>query len=178
MGYGAVSKLLHWGMAFLVLFAIGAVEFKGRLPKGVLRHEIMIWHVQAGLCVFILIWIRIAWRLQQAAPLITPPLSRIQSYASRLAHVALYVLMLGLPLLGILARQSKGKPVDFFGHALPILLDEDKGLPYALSIRNAHEYLGNVLIGLVAIHAAAAIFHHVIRQDDTLKRMLPWRSEI
>lgn len=144
--YGKVFKLLHWSMAFLVLFALAVIELKDSLTGDALKHKVTVWHVEAGLCVFLLIWARIAWRLTNPVPTIFPPLSRIQALASKLAHFSLYILMLSLPIGGILARQSKGNPVEFFGYLLPSLVDEDKALPYALSLGNIHAYMGNILI--------------------------------
>ena len=172
--YGKVYRFLHWGMAFLVLSAIALIEIKDLLPKGNLRYEVGFLHIQAGLFVFLLIWVRLLWRVTNPVPPIFPPLQRMQKMAANLAHFFLYLMMVVLPLLGILAMQSKGNVVNFFGLSLPVLLSEDTGLPYALSIRNYHELLGNVLIGLIALHVASAVLHHALRQDDTLRRMLPW----
>ena len=160
----------------LVLFTIGVIEVKGYFSENSVKREITLWHIQAGLCVFLLVWGRMAWRWIRPVPPISPPLSRIQLLAAKLGHFALYFMMLALPIAGILARQSKGNDVTFFGHLLPALLDEDKSLPYALTIGNIHAYLGDAMIALLAAHIAAAIFHHLIRQDDTLLRMLPWRQ--
>lgn len=171
--YGVISKSLHWSMAVLVVFSLCAIEFNDLLPKGPVRHEVIGWHFQAGLCVLILIFVRILWRMKHPAPRIFPPLSRMQKLLSAAAHVSLYVMMLILPIFGILAKQSKGNVVKFFGHAVPTLLDEDRGLPYAMLLKSAHVYMGNVLIGLVAVHVMIALFHHMIRRDNTLTRMMP-----
>ncbi len=169
-GYGAIARVLHWGMAFLVVLAVCAIEVKGLLPKGPLRHTVSIWHFQAGLCVLFLLCIRIVWRLTHPAPPIVPPLSGLQQRLSGIGHLSLYALMLILPILGVLARQSKGNAVDFLGYMLPVLLDKGSGA--ASVLRNLHSTLGNVLIGLVAIHVALTFYHHRIRKDNTLLRML------
>lgn len=172
-GYGRVAKLLHWGMALLVLFSLCAIEFNGLFPKGPLRHAVINWHFQAGIGVLILIFVRIGWRMKHPAPPTFPPLSRLQMQVSTAAHVSLYAMMLILPILGILTKQSKGSVVNFFGYALPTLLDEDSGLPYALTLKTAHMYMGNIIMWLIAAHVLIAIFHHMIRRDNTLRRMLP-----
>jgi cytochrome b561 len=173
MGYGVISKLLHWGMAVLVLFSLCAVEFKDLFPKGEIRHQVVGWHFQLGLCVLLLILVRIIWRMKNPAPPIFPPLSRIQALAASTAHFSLYALMLILPVIGVLTRQARGNDVEFFGHMLPAFLDEDSGLSYALKIKSVHTFLGDVLIGLVAVHVLIAFFHHLVRRDNTLSRMLP-----
>ncbi len=171
--YGRVYRILHWGMAFLVISALALMEFKGLLPKGKLKHDLVYLHMQAGLLVFFLFWIRLCWRMMRPVPPITPPLSPMQKKAATLMHAVLYLMMALIPALGVLALQSKGKAVDFLGFHLPILLDEDKWLPYALPIRNFHELAGDILIGLILLHAAAAIMHHLFWRDDALRRMLP-----
>ncbi len=173
MGYGMISKLLHWGMAVLVLLSLCAIEFKDLFPKGEIRHQIVGWHFQLGLCVLLLILVRIIWRMKNPAPPILPPLSRMQALAAATAHFLLYALMLILPVLGVLARQARGNDVEFFGHILPAFLDEDSGLHYALRIKSVHTFLGNVLIWLIAVHVLVAIVHHMVRRDNTLSRMLP-----
>ena len=173
MGYGLIAKLLHWGMAVLILISLCAIKFKDLFPKGEIRHEVVAWHFQMGLYVLLLIWLRIIWRMKNPAPPIFPALSRIQAMAATTAHVALYALMLILPVVGVLARQARGNDVELFGHILPAFLDEDSGLPYALRIKSVHTFLGNALMWLIAVHVLIAIFHHMVRRDNTLRRMLP-----
>ncbi len=172
-GFGKIAKLLHWGMAFLVLLSLSAIEFRDIFPKGPIRHEVTSWHFQTGLCIFLLFFFRVVWRIKNPIPPIFPPLSGMQKLASTVGHYLLYAMMFVLPLLGILTRQSRGDGVDYFGYNLPIFLDEDSGLPYALIIKAAHIYLGNILIGLIIAHILMAIYHHLIRRDNTLRRMLP-----
>ena len=171
--YNRTYKVLHWGMAFVVLAAIALVEFKDLLPEKAMRHEAVALHIQAGLCVFFLVWVRLAWRSIHAVPPILPPLSRMQKAAAHVVHGGLYMMMALLPFLGILALQSKGRAVSFIGMQLPVLLDEQKGLPYSLSLRSYHELLGNFLMAVIALHVLSAFVHHLLRQDNTLKRMLP-----
>ena len=173
--YGKVYRVLHWGMAFLVISALAVIEFKGLLPKGRLRHEFVHLHTQLGLVVLFLFWIRLYWRMRHAAPPITPSPSKMQKLAASIMHATLYILMAAIPLLGVLALQSKGKPVDFFGHGLPVLLGEDQGLPYSLILRNFHEWAGDLLIGLILLHLAIALLHHYLWRDDALMRMMPYK---
>lgn len=172
--YSRVYRFLHWGMAFLVLAAIALIELKDFMSDRSLRYDIGFLHIQAGLLVFFLIWARVLWRMSNRVPPICPPLTPKHKMAASFTHFALYFMMVATPLLGILSLQSKGKAVALFGLSLPAFVDEDQWLSYALSIKNYHELLGNILIGLIALHVASAIMHHVLRRDDTLRRMLPW----
>ena len=171
--YSVISKVFHWGMATLVIAAIFLIEIKDFFPEGAWRNAVASLHMQAGLMVFGFIWFRLLWHITHAEPPITPPLSYIQHLAAQLAHYALYGLMIVTPLLGFLALQSKGKAITFLGYILPNLLNEDTWLHYALTLKDNHELLGNVFIWLIALHIASAVWHHVFRHDDTLKRMLP-----
>lgn len=88
-------------------------------------------------------------------------------------HLALYVFMLAMPLLGWLLLSAEGEPVPFFGLELPALVGPDPAL--ADSVEELHETIGTVGYYLVGLHAAAALFHHYFQRDNTLLRMLPQR---
>jgi cytochrome b561 len=89
-------------------------------------------------------------------------------------HITLYALMIGMPLLGWLLLSAAGKPIPFFGLELPALISKNKEL--ADLIKEIHETIGTAGYFLVGIHAAAALFHHYVKRDDTLVRMLPHRD--
>jgi len=89
-------------------------------------------------------------------------------------HVALYGLLLVLPLLGWLTLSAKGRPVPFFGLELPALLAPDKAL--GKSLEDVHEFIGQLGYWLIGLHAAAALVHHYLVHDDTLRRMWPGQS--
>jgi superoxide oxidase len=112
--YDTALRSLHWLMAILLITSITLVEFKGFLPKGHLKHELVYIHIEIGLLVFVMVSARIFWRTMTHVPQITPPPSRLQNALAGLMHTLLYVLMSILPMLGILALQAKGKNVDFF----------------------------------------------------------------
>ncbi len=170
--YGLGLRGLHWLMAALLIGLLAAIEIKGELPKGELKSQLVEWHKQAGLTVLLLVWVRLLVRLLSREPPIEPPLSLWSRRFAALAHGLLYLSMATIPVLGILFLQAKGREVGFFGWILPELLDEDRGLPYALNLKTAHEWLGNALMVLIALHVAAALHHQWIRRDNTLARML------
>ena len=90
-------------------------------------------------------------------------------------HVALYALMIGLPLLGWLVLSAKGKPIPFFFDLqLPALIGENKSA--AEWLKELHEAGANAAYLLVGLHAAAGLYHHYIQRDNTLVRMLPGKS--
>jgi cytochrome b561 len=89
-------------------------------------------------------------------------------------HVALYALMIGMPLAGWLMLSAAAKPIPLFGLQLPALIGESKAL--ADLIEEIHETGGTVGYYLIGLHAAAALFHHYVKRDNTLPRMLPSRN--
>jgi cytochrome b561 len=81
--------------------------------------------------------------------------------------------MLGMPLLGWIAVSAKGAPITMLGWPLPMLIGPDKELYSAL--KEIHQIGGTVGYYLVGLHAAAALIHHYVIRDTTLRRMLPAR---
>jgi cytochrome b561 len=94
-----------------------------------------------------------------------------QGRSAGLMHSALYGFMIGMPLAGWLLLSAAGKPIPFFGFYWPALIGESKSA--AEFIKDIHETGGTVGYFLIGFHAAAALFHHYVMRDGTLRRMLP-----
>jgi cytochrome b561 len=105
------------------------------------------------------------------APRIQPDPPIWQEILGKGMHVALYALMIGMPLAGWVLLSAEGKPIPFFGLHLPALIAENKTL--AESVKEIHETGGTIGYFLIGLHAAAALFHHYVSRDNTLRRMLP-----
>src|SRR5690606_33526113 len=92
-----------------------------------------------------------------------------------LTHWALYALMFAIPISGWVFNSASGFPLQWFKQFnLPAIAARSEELA-ALS-RQVHELGFWLLVLLVLAHAGAALFHHVVQRDDTLRRMLPsWR---
>lgn len=173
--YSTLSISLHWLMLLLLAAVYACIELRVIYPKGSdAREAIKTWHFMLGLSVFFLTWLRIAARVIKPAPPITPVPPAWQSMLAKVVHLALYALMLGMPLGGWLMLSAAGKPVPFFGLELPALIGENKTL--AGQIKEIHETVGVIGYWLIGLHAAAAVFHHYVAKDDTLRRMLPGRA--
>jgi cytochrome b561 len=173
--YGSLPIALHWLMLLLLIGVYTCTELRTLYPKGSdLRETLKAWHYTQGLLVFILVWLRLAARFAAPAPGIHPAPPAWQQWASKLLHLALYALMIVMPLLGWLAVSAAGKHVPFFGLELPPLMAPDKAL--AKTIEDVHETIGNAGYFLIGLHAAAALYHHYVVRDDTLLRMLPARK--
>lgn len=172
--YGTLSITLHWLMLILLIAVYATIELRELYPKGSdPREALKAWHFMLGLSVLLLVSIRVYARLTFIEPKITPAPNPLQNFAAKIVHLALYGLMIGMPILGWSLLSAAGKPVPFFGLELPPLIAENKAL--AKTLKELHQTIGLVGYYLIGLHAAAALFHHHIIKDDTLSRILPRR---
>jgi len=168
--YARASIILHWAMLLLTAATYAAIELRTFFPKGSdIREGFKSWHFMLGLTVLALVVVRIIVRLRNAPPPITPAPPAWQNWSARGVHLALYGLMLGMPLAGWAILSASGKPIPWFGFSLPPLIGPDKAL--AGTIKDLHETAGTVGYWLIGFHAAAALAHHHWWKDDTLRRM-------
>lgn len=171
--YGKLTIYMHWLMVILLIAVYACIELRVLYPKGSdPREALKTWHFMLGISVFMLVWVRLAIRLMEPTPRIHPAPSALENLLAKAMHGMLYLMMIGLPLLGWLLLNATGKPVPFFGGLhLPILIAENKALAH--SIKEIHEVAGKAGYILIGLHAAAALFHHYIKRDNTLIRMSP-----
>jgi cytochrome b561 len=170
--YDAVARGLHWGMAGLILlaFALGlTVDF---FPKSWERSLVAV-HKDIGIGLIVLVVLRLLWRLTHRPPQ-TVLHTALVGTAAKLGHAALYALMALVPVIGLVYSIRRGQSFDFGLFSLPpFQAAEPRDI--TRPIREWHEWAAYVLIGLAGLHALAALWHHVIRKDDTLRLMLPER---
>lgn len=170
--FSPLSIGLHWFMLLLLVAVYATMELRGIFPKGSTSREAMkTFHYMLGMSVFILVWLRLFARLIHPAPAIQPTPPKWQTYLALTVHVALYALMIAMPLLGWTVLSAEGKPIPFFGLQLPALVAENKML--ADQVMEVHENVGTLGYFLIGLHAIAALFHHYFVRDNTLLRMSP-----
>ncbi|MFA5120238.1 cytochrome b [Zavarzinia sp.] len=168
-----VIRAIHWSVVALLiaLFAIAwSIDF---FEPGALKASVVAVHRSLGLIVLVLAVIRPLARIVIGMPPAepAPPLAAL---AAKALHLALYAAIIVMPLAGWIATNANGYPADIFGIPVPTLTAKDEGL--ADLAFEAHEVLGNLIVAAVVLHVAAALWHHVILRDNTLRRMLPTRS--
>lgn len=171
--YAATGIALHWLMLLLLVAVYASMELREAYPKGSEpREALKSLHYVLGLSVLLLVMLRLGLRaFAGAAPAIAPAPARWERATAALMHLALYALMVGMPLLGWALLSAEGKPPSYLGLSLPPLVAEAKGT--AELLEEVHEIGAAVGYWLVGLHAAAALFHHYWRHDNTLRRMLP-----
>lgn len=170
--YHLASISLHWLMLALFIGVYASINLRELFDKGsVPREALKSLHFMLGLLMFALVWLRLAMRAIYPAPRPQAALPQWQAMAGKLAHLVLYAIMIGMPLLGWLMLSAAGKPIPFFGLTLPALIGPDKAL--AGQLKEIHEFVGTAGYFLIGGHAAAALFHHYVQRDNTLLRMWP-----
>lgn len=172
--YADLSVTLHWAMLVLIAMTYAFTELRVLFERGTPERDFMrAAHFSCGLLVLALALVRLGARWTYGAPPITPPPPAWQRWAAAVSHALLYAFMLGMPVLALFMMGLRGDEVIFFGLELPPLVGENEELGKAL--RGWHGDIGRAVYALIALHAAAAIWHHRVQRDDTLTRMLPTR---
>lgn len=172
--YGSIAVAFHWLVALLVVGLVALGLYMVRLPDvGFDKKKItlILWHKEYGVLVLMLVAARVAWRWMNALPHLEPA-ADWQKLAARFVHLWLYALLVALPITGWLMSSASALPVSFFGVGyLPDLVARDDML-FRVFIA-MHKWLAYALIALLAVHAGAALWHHFVERDATLKKMLP-----
>jgi cytochrome b561 len=162
---------LHWLTLALIAGAYLTSELREAFEHTPTEAVIKQWHTVLGLTVLALAAVRIAVRAASRAPAIEPPPPRWQARIATLVHLGLYGLMIALPLTGWLMLNADGEAVTWFGRTLPALVGPSRRLAHMLE--DVHEAIANAGYVLIGLHAAAALFHHYVVRDNTLRLMLP-----
>lgn len=166
-------RVLHWLTAICVVLAAAFILTRDELDGRAVRLWLLEGHRHFGLFVLALFVVRVVVRLRMGK---LPPAGET-SWPVRIAagatHIALYALLVAMPLLGWALSSAQGKPVHLFGATLPNFVAADEDL--ADSLQAWHLNAAWVLLGLVSLHVAAALWHHFVMRDGVLRRMWPQR---
>ena len=171
--YSPGLRRLHWLMALLVAAAYLFIEQRGIFPRGSAgRAGMMQSHFWMGIAVFALVLWRLELRRRHGAPAITPALPGWQAWPAKLLHFALYAFLVAMPVLGLLTAWTDGKDllVPFTQIVIPPLVAENETLAHQLE--DLHGEIGELFYWVIGLHILAALYHHFVRGDDTLRRML------
>lgn len=163
---------LHWGVAALIL-ALMALGWWMRLePLSPDKISHYYWHKSLGMLVLALVLIRLGWRAGSRTPPMPPGLPRWEAPLARLTHVALYLLMLLMPVSGWLLNSASGIPFKIFWTIpLPAITPVSAGLEHAFALLHLASF--SALALLLLGHIAAALRHHFLLHNDVFLRMLP-----
>lgn len=171
--FGSITKLLHW-----LIFILIAAQFYfvwSLSENSPLIPLYMMLHKSVGVTVLVLGILFYIWHIISIKPLPPENQPQWQYFISKLVHHVLFILIILMPLVGYLLTCSDGKPINFFGwFTIPCLIPTSEQLGNMMF--SVHETIAFIILILVGIHFLAALYHHVIRKDEVLKRMLPFTS--
>ncbi|ELY5790930.1 cytochrome b [Cronobacter turicensis] len=170
--YGHFSVLLHWLMALTVYGMIALGLWMVSLGYyDVWYHQAPEIHKSIGIILFVFLLVRVVWRFISPPP---PPLasySRLTHYSAVAVHVMLYLILFTILISGYLISTAEGKPISVFGLFEVPALVSGAGEQADLA-GDIHLWLAWIVVLLSVAHAAAALKHHFVDKDVTLKRML------
>jgi cytochrome b561 len=163
---------LHWITVVAILVCAIAALSRELTEDKALRIILMDIHRQSGLIVLVAFVLRLAVRFRVSMANHAGEVSSLERRAAQLAHFALYVLLLAMPLLGLAVSNAHAVQIKLFGLIpLPMLVGEDSDL--ADTLTDYHTWGAWALLALVVAHVGAACWHHWVRRDGVLAAMLP-----
>ncbi len=173
--FDRATRLMHWLTAGLMLLVF-VLAFSIDIATSRTSHMAFLQlHRSIGLTIWVLTMGRFVWRCFAKYPNWPGDMSRTMQIIAMASEYALYALLLTQPILGLLQTNAHGEQANlYFIGQLPALIEKNRQL--AQQLLGVHKAVGFSLLGLIALHACAALFHHFWRRDDTLTAMLPAAS--
>lgn len=169
--YALAARVLHWFTAILVLIMLPVGVIIANEWGGRLQDPLYSLHKSVGALLLLLVIVRLAYRLTHKPPPLPGDIPPAQRLAAQAMHWALYALLIVQPLLGWAGTSAYPAPVPVFGlFELPPLLAPNRVLSEQLL--SVHGLVGLTIAGLAALHIGAALFHHFVRRDRVLLRMI------
>ncbi len=173
--WGAVSVFLHWSIAAAVLFMGGLGLYMKGLPIGGDKIQLYALHKSIGMTILALMVLRLAWRLVAGRPLLPPGMPDWQRWLAKISHALLYLLVLAMPIAGWVMNSAANFPLRWFDlFHIPAIVEPSRELRAAAG--DAHETLFWIIVLLVLVHVGAALKHHFIDRDNTLRGMFGLKS--
>ena len=182
-GWGWIARVLHWVMALMISALLGVGTWMANFEKDLIaQFQLVQTHKSFGFTVFVLAVLRVIWRLVNPTPKLPDTMPRWQKGASHASHLALYLLIIAMPLTGWL--MSSASPLNDPG-AYPVQIKNmvfglfEMPDPYPSGSKELSEAFGTahmifaiLLAVILIVHLAAALKHHFFDRDRILTRMI------
>lgn len=169
--YTMTARVLHWVMAILILSMIPLGLVIANDWGGPLQDFLYDLHRSLGTLIIPLIFLRLIYRWANPPSPLPDDIPALQQLAANATHWCLYALVLVQPIIGWIATSAYRAPIKVLGwFELPPIWPENR--PFSEQMFSIHGLIGTVIAGLVAIHIGGALFHHFVRKDGVLMRII------
>jgi cytochrome b561 len=169
--YTVTARVLHWVTALVIALMIPLGVIIGNDWGGRLQNSLYGLHESLGALLIPLILARLGHRLTNPPLPLSQDIPALQRFAAHVTHLGLYALLVVQPLVGWIAMSASGAPVTVLGFfALPPVAPENR--VFSEQLFALHSLIGLSIAGLIAAHIGAALYHHVVRKDRVLMRMI------
>ncbi|MDF3033299.1 MAG: hypothetical protein K0R76_253 [Alphaproteobacteria bacterium] len=170
--FGSITKIFHWFMAFCIVGMLTVGWVMGNVESSPTKMMLYGLHKSTGVIILLLALLRLTWRLLNPIPQLPSSLHPWHHYIAKLSPLALYTLLFLMPLSGFALSQAAGYPIKVYNlFTLPAILPKNIDLSKTAVL--VHKYGAFILIGVLALHVIAALYHHFILKTNVLQRMLP-----
>ena len=168
--YGSIAKTLHWLVAAGIFCLLWLGWTQADMESGPERQAVRDLHGSIALLVFLLMTVRVAWRVATGVPGHPAGLPAWQRTAATVVHWGLYLAVFVQIAAGAMTVATGGRPLAFFGLgslSLPVA-ESDAGHEFWEAI---HESVWAVIAALLVVHVGAALYNHLVLKNDVLRRM-------
>lgn len=175
--YDLTAKALHWLVVVLVVLQFTTALLLPQIEVDTSPDAVINLHSSFGIVILLVMSLRLMYRWLNPVRMAARDSPAWERTIARASHFSFYLLLILGPFLGWASASAHSVPIRLFGIlALPALAA--RKAQWGIIAGDIHGYAMWALLGLIGMHAVAALFHHFIRQDDVLRRMLPstWRT--
>jgi cytochrome b561 len=169
--YTIIARILHWVVAIMILSMIPLGLVIANEWGGPLQELLYGVHQSIGALIIPLILMRLGYRWAKPPAPLPNDIPAIQQLAAHATHWGLYALLLVQPIVGWMAMSAYGEPIKVLGWLeLPPIWPKDR--LFSEQLFAIHGLIGTVMAALVAVHVGGALYHHLVRRDGVLMRMI------
>lgn len=176
-GYDGWAKMLHWVIAALLIAQYTLAWVMPHIGRNTPPDRVINLHLSLGILILAVMAMRLVHRWRRPVPLSTVDAPAWERAVAVLTHRVFYLTLLVGPFLGWASASAHRIPVVVFG-LLPLPDIATPGAGWASLAGDIHTWSMWALLGLIALHAAAALFHHLFQHDGLLRRMFPGAHEL
>jgi len=169
--YGTIAKLFHWIIAIAIISLITVGFIMSSMDPSPDKYELYGMHKASGVMVLMLIILRLIWKFTNKAVLPPAGLPKILTLAAKAGHTTLYLFMLMMPISGVLMSRFGGHDINVFNmFVIPAVAEKNPQI--AGFFHELHTIGIWAFIAVIVMHFGAALYHHFIRKDNVLMRMI------